>query len=236
LFLRLRYSKGFVPGATSRSRLTPDALLPTSANVPRGTFRPVPHYPAVYRRISAAAVPAPASRRYSAGVEESVAIEPYDPQWPARFESERSAIAAALRLAPGSIHHVGSTAVPGLAAKPIIDILVVVAAYPPTEAMIAALAELGYRHEGESGVPGRHWFRKGTPRTHHVHVVPEGGEVAQRLLLLRDRLRRHPDDAREYERVKKRAAAAAAAGRSIDDPTYAAAKTATILRILGRAK
>ena len=165
-------------------------------------------------------------------MDEPVVLHSHDPIWLALFAEEQSAIVAALGVPRSSILHVGSTAIPGLAAKPIIDILIEAAAYPPDATMVNALSNLGYEHLGECGVSGRHWFRKGRPRTHHVHLVPVGGEVGRRLRLLRDWLLDHPEDAREYERVKRQAAL----GRTINSKEYANAKTEVIERILARAR
>lgn len=94
--------------------------------------------------------------------------------------------------------------------------------------MIDKLAKLGYEHQGECGVVGRHFFRKGQPRTHHLHVVPKGGEVGRRQLLLVHWLRTNPEDAGEYERAKWDAAV----GRTINSAAYTDAKSGIISRIL----
>ena len=164
---------------------------------------------------------------------ERVRIVPYDPGWAAAFERERRALLTALGTAAVANQHVGSTAVADMPAKPVIDILVELETYPPTCECIATLASIGYEHMGESGVPGRHWFRKGVPRTHHVHAVPVGGAVGLRLMALRDWLTRHPDDARAYAEIKR--AAAARHGDDIDSAAYAREKTCFIEDVLTRA-
>jgi len=111
---------------------------------------------------------------------ERVVIVPYDSRWPAAYETERLRLTAALGPSGVAIHHVGSTAILGMPAKPVLDIVVECAEYPPTDTFCAAMAQLGYSHMGESHVSGRHWFRKGAPRTHHVHAVPVGGDVMRR--------------------------------------------------------
>src|SRR5579871_6463557 len=135
-------------------------------------------------------------------MDEPIVIEPYNPVWAAMFAAEQLAIGAALVLKQELIHHVGSTTICGMAAKPIIDIAVEITAYPPGVAVICALAGLGYEHRGECGVHGRHWFSKGCPRSHHVHVVAKDGEVVRHLLCLRNWLRVHADDSEIYERLK----------------------------------
>jgi GrpB-like predicted nucleotidyltransferase (UPF0157 family) len=106
------------------------------------------------------------------------------------------------------LEHVGSTAVPGLSAKPVIDILAGVPARASRKPYVAALVQLGYEHLGAYGVPGRDYFRRGNPRTHHVHVVSWSSRFWHEQLLFRDHLRAHPDAAREYTALKRELAAA----------------------------
>ena len=164
---------------------------------------------------------------------ERVQLVPYDPRWPGLFEVERGRLAASAAIAAVTIEHVGSTAVPGMPAKPVIDILVELATYPPTPACVAALIELGYEPMGEAGVPGRHWFRKGTPRTHHIHAVPVGRIVGRRQRAFRDWLRAHPADARRYAELKR--SAANEYPDDLDGADYARAKSALIEQILTQA-
>ena len=104
------------------------------------------------------------------------------------------------------IEHVGSTAIPGLAAKPVIDIVVSVTSLADDEAKISALSALGYDCRGENGIPGRLFFRKGLvefKRTHHLHLVEVGHEQWVSMLAFRDYLRSHPGDAQRYESLKR---------------------------------
>jgi GrpB-like predicted nucleotidyltransferase (UPF0157 family) len=135
-----------------------------------------------------------------------IVVVDYDPAWPRVFETLRAPIRAALGDIALAIHHVGSTAVPGLAAKPIVDIDVVVPA-DRVAAAIAGLAAIGYEHKGDLGVPGREAMRHppGTPR-HHVYVCPEGNTALANHLAVRDYLRAHPDAARDYADLKTRLA------------------------------
>ncbi len=151
---------------------------------------------------------------------EAIRLSAYDRDWPHRFRAEADNLMVALGESCVRIHHVGSTAVPGLAAKPIIDIALECAVFPPTSAIIKAMEASGYEHMGECGVPNRHWFRKGTPRAFHVHVVPENGDVALRQIAFRDFLRKHPDARRQYEVLKRKAARS----RDIDSAEYALAR------------
>lgn len=109
-----------------------------------------------------------------------------DPAWPQRFETERAALAAL--LGPDAwIHHIGSTAVPGLVAKPVVDILVEVPDVTALDHLAVGFRALGYTPRGENGIPGRRYFVKGAPeRTHHLHAFPAGSHDAVRHLALRD--------------------------------------------------
>lgn len=107
-----------------------------------------------------------------------------------------------------AIEHIGSTSVPGLCAKPIVDIAVGVRKLELTDEQIAAMERLGYEYLGEYGLPGRLFFRKGEPRTHNVHVVEHGGEHWERQLVFRDALRADPEERQRYDELKRRLAAA----------------------------
>src|SRR5215472_10924802 len=133
-----------------------------------------------------------------------VHIADYDPQWPATFEQLRGPIAAALGALALRIEHVGSTAVPGLAGKPIIDLDVVIGSPADLPAVIAKLRPLGYRPQGDLGVPGREAFNNppgGPP--HHLYVCALGNRELARHLAFRDFLRAHPDTARAYGELKR---------------------------------
>jgi GrpB-like predicted nucleotidyltransferase (UPF0157 family) len=155
-----------------------------------------------------------------------IRIVDYDPEWPMRFERERARLRSALGASALSIEHIGSTAVPGLAAKPIVDVLVVVRD-PEDSALVAPLERADYQLRVRE--PGHRMFR--TPeRDVHVHLWPEGAEV-ERLLAFRDRLLESPDDRRAYERLKRELAE-----RDWDDMNhYADAKSELIAEILARA-
>lgn len=167
----------------------------------------------------------------------SIEIRPYDPDWPREFERERERLQGALGARARRIDHHGSTAVPGLAAKPVIDIQISVDSLHPMAAYASALAALGYTHvphEDDAVCPFFHrpaeW-----PHTHHVHVVAAGGAEERRTLAFRDYLRAHPDAAREYEALKRRLAAAHAGSDFSSRQAYADAKTAFVQQILDAA-
>jgi GrpB-like predicted nucleotidyltransferase (UPF0157 family) len=158
-----------------------------------------------------------------------IEIVPYDAAWPALFHDEAALLGRA--LAPwvvGPIEHVGSTAVPGLAAKPVIDIMAGVRTLEDSRAAISAATDLGYcyspyRSERE------HFFCKPSPahRTHHLHLVPVGSPQWTRPLAFRDYLRTHADAAHEYQALKRRLAAT----HTLDREAYTEAKRAFIDRI-----
>ena len=105
-------------------------------------------------------------------------------------------------------HHIGSTAVPGLAAKPVIDILLEVRSLEGLDRLDSAMRAVGYRPRGEFGIPGRRYYPKGEDaRTHHVHAFETGDPHIDRHLVFRDYLRAHPDAVDEYAAIKVEAAA-----------------------------
>ncbi|KAF1814780.1 UPF0157-domain-containing protein [Eremomyces bilateralis CBS 781.70] len=160
-----------------------------------------------------------------------IIVEPYDPQWPISFQALRTELTTALFLVPFlSIEHVGSTSVPGLAAKPILDIDVIVAR-PHVAAAIAALeARLGYTNMGEWGVPDR-WALRRAPEVpaRNLYVVVEGCQAVRNHLAVRDVLRNDWGLRKEYARVKM-----ALAGRTQDLDEYVEGKSEVIMVILGK--
>jgi GrpB-like predicted nucleotidyltransferase (UPF0157 family) len=137
-------------------------------------------------------------------LEEPILLKPYNPAWPDMFEQERAQLETV--LAPwlaGPIEHIGSTAVPGLGAKSIIDIMAGVGGLASSASARPAVARLGYLY-----FPYRqdvmHWFCKPSPerRTHHLHLVPVGSNLWTDRLLFRDYLRNSPDAAAEYQALK----------------------------------
>jgi GrpB-like predicted nucleotidyltransferase (UPF0157 family)/GNAT superfamily N-acetyltransferase len=141
--------------------------------------------------------------------DEPVRLSPYDPDWPALFELERAALEARIAAwVTGGIHHVGSTAVPGMEAKPIVDILVGVEDLETSRACFERLADLDYLYAPYRG-DEMHWFCKPHPsrRTHHLHLVPTGSRRYRAELAFRERLRADPDLARGYLALKRDLAA-----------------------------
>ena len=155
-----------------------------------------------------------------------------DPEWPHRYDEERARIVAALGELIAAIEHVGSTAVPGLGGKPVIDFMIGVARLEDGERRVGPLETLGYVYCGEAGIPGRLFFRKDVPRTHQIHLVEQGGDFWEDTLLFRDFLRAHPETAAEYSDLKKELAARFRTERE----AYADAKTPFIRPVLERAR
>ncbi|HUP26806.1 MAG TPA: methylated-DNA--[protein]-cysteine S-methyltransferase, partial [Chloroflexia bacterium] len=115
--------------------------------------------------------PDPLTSMQEGQVAEPITVVEYDPHWPSLYEVERKKLQRALGPLVLEIHHVGSTSVVRLAAKPVIDILVGIREYPLAEKAIQSVVALGYEYMGEYGIPRRHYFHKGKPRTHHVHII-----------------------------------------------------------------
>jgi GrpB-like predicted nucleotidyltransferase (UPF0157 family) len=151
--------------------------------------------------------PAP-SRWHSQGSgRHRVEIVAYDPAWPARFAELGRELRGGLGEVALRIDHIGSTAVPGLAAKPVIDIQISVADFEPLEAFKQPLEWLGYVYRADNPERTKRYFREppGRRRT-HVHVRRAGSFSEQWALLFRDYLRAHPETVAEYEAVKRRLA------------------------------
>lgn len=161
-----------------------------------------------------------------------IEIVEYDPRWPAMYEDERARVAAALGTLAESIEHIGSTSVPGLSAKPIVDLLVTVAHLGPVDCYVEPLSHLGYTYFPVMGSAERYAFGKGDPHTHHLHIVQHGGEEHLRPRAFRDYLRVHPRDARLYDALKRTLAA-----RFHDDRrAYLAGKTGFVRSIEAKAR
>jgi len=134
-----------------------------------------------------------------------VTVVPYDTRWSRLFEEEADELAAIFGEEIVGIHHIGSTAIPGIYAKPIVDILVEVREIDKIEALNLEMAERGCVPQGEFGIRARRFFIKGSEgrRTHHVHVFQTGDAEVERHLAFRDYLRVHPKEAQAYSRLKQ---------------------------------
>ena len=128
----------------------------------------------------------------------------YDPEWPLKYERERKAIAKILDGNGISIYHIGSTSVPGLVAKPIIDMMAVVRSLEKVDDARGKFSELGYEYLGEFGIAGRRYFRKGgDERTHQIHIFQaDDWNNIERHLAFRDYMRTHEKERAEYAEIK----------------------------------
>jgi len=135
----------------------------------------------------------------------SVILVPHDPTWPRLALEEASRISSALGNELIAVHHIGSTAIPGIKAKPILDFLGVVRRLQFLDENPGMLEQIDYRARGEMGVPGRRYFSKSAngPRTHHIHFFQLSDPNIERYLLFRDYLVAHPLAAERYERLKE---------------------------------
>jgi GrpB-like predicted nucleotidyltransferase (UPF0157 family) len=167
----------------------------------------------------------------------SIEVVAYDPSWQDRFEKVAAALSGALAGGPpASVEHVGSTSVPGLAAKPILDIDVIVTP-EDVPAAVAALVRIGYRHRGDLGVAGREaFFAPDEDPRRHVYVCAAGTLNVRNHLAVRDVLRRRDDLRDEYAAVKLALAAdpdmdpSTSSGHRID--TYIARKSDVLQKVL----
>jgi GrpB-like predicted nucleotidyltransferase (UPF0157 family) len=160
-------------------------------------------------------------------------VVPYDPTWPEQFEAARAELLAAIGPVVVRLEHIGSTSVPGLAAKPVIDMMASVRGLQDGRAAQAALAELGYELVG-TGMPDRLFYQRragpGTA-THHLHVVAEDSWATRNERLLRDYLRSHPEQARRYGGLKQQLARDLGHGEA-----YTRAKTELIQELVDAAR
>lgn len=158
-----------------------------------------------------------------------VEVKPYDPEWPLMFERIKATVWPVVQHASMSIEHVGSTSVPGLSAKPVIDACIVVASRRDIPFVVKALAKIGYEHRGDLGVPDREAFKQplGLPK-HHLYASHRHSLSVKNHLGLRDYLREHPDAARAYGALKTSLAKAF----PDDMESYIAGKTKFIVDIL----
>ena len=161
-------------------------------------------------------------------------LAPHSAAWAAAFEREAAAIGDALSELPIELHHIGSTAIPGIVAKPVIDMLGVVPALEALDARTERLVALGYEALGEYGIPGRRYFRRNAPdgaRTHQLHAFAAGSPQVRRHLDFRDYLRAFPAEAAAYAALKRELAERCGA----DMRAYSDGKTEFILAVERRA-
>ena len=132
-----------------------------------------------------------------------IRIVPSTDVWPGLFEEEKGKLEHVIGRHVISIEHVGSTSVPGLSAKPILDIAIAVEDFDEARVTIDPIVELCYVYRGEYGIPRRHFFVNGEPRTHHIHMNEITSPDWGNLVLFRDYLRTHPEASAEYQALKQ---------------------------------
>jgi len=139
-------------------------------------------------------------------VQRKIEVVPYDPAWISEFETEGKRISRALGEMVARLHHVGSTAIRGIYAKPIIDFLMEVYDVAELDGKSSALVKLGYEAKGEFGIPGRRYFRKNDAsgvRTHQIHAFGVGSPEIERHLAFRDYMSVHAAEALTYGELNR---------------------------------
>jgi GrpB-like predicted nucleotidyltransferase (UPF0157 family) len=165
-------------------------------------------------------------------VDEPIVIAEYDAAWPALFIAERDRVQAALGSVVTGIEHFGSTAVPGMAGKPIVDLLVGVRNLGIASQRISALEALGYENFGELFLPGRLYLRRRGPPNFNVAITVDGGTFWSAQIIIRDYLRAHPHEAGLYSASKR----SAYANGSRMFSTYSQAKGPFLEALMARAR
>jgi GrpB-like predicted nucleotidyltransferase (UPF0157 family) len=156
----------------------------------------------------------------------------HDPGWKGCFLDEQARLHAALGPLVLDIQHVGSTAVAGLIAKPILDLAIAVRSFEDAAATIPVMERLGYESRGEAGIARRRFFVKGQPRTHHVHLLEQHSAAWRDHLLFRDTLIADPQALQAYAALKSELAAQLGGDRD----AYQAGKESFITGVLQRAR
>lgn len=159
----------------------------------------------------------------------SIQLVPYDARWADRFKVAAASISASLGSTALRVEHVGSTAIPGMLAKPVVDVLVLVRSYDPEQAYVTPLTALGYAYGHRDS---EHVFLTGRHEgvAFHLHVVEVDAAQSMEMVTFRDYMRTHPADAATYVALKRRLAEEHDRGED-----YAAAKTAFVREVLRRA-
>ena len=133
----------------------------------------------------------------------------YSTEWPRIYQQERLVLQRLLGDEWVRCHHIGSTSVPGLSAKPVVDILIEVRSLASLDSLSEMMKSIGYEPKGEFGIPGRRYFPKGgDQRTHHIHAFAAGDPQIAKYLALRDYLRTSPEAVAEYAAIKRAASLA----------------------------
>jgi GrpB-like predicted nucleotidyltransferase (UPF0157 family) len=126
----------------------------------------------------------------------------YNPEWQKLFEEEKKLLQSTIGNQFLDIQHIGSTSIPDIIAKPILDIGLAVNNFEAASVCIEPLENIGYSYKGESGIPRRHWFVKGNPTTHHLHILEIDSQNWKNNLIFRDYLRQNSEVAQQYSKLK----------------------------------
>jgi len=138
-----------------------------------------------------------------------VEVVPHNPLWREAFEAEARHVGSALGENVVAVHHIGSTAIPNIYAKPVVDLLVEVRDITEVDGRSSAMESLGYEVMGEYGIPRRWYFRKDDQegiRTHNIHAFEAGSAEVERHLAFRDYMIAHPEEAEKYSELKRKLA------------------------------
>jgi GrpB-like predicted nucleotidyltransferase (UPF0157 family) len=161
-----------------------------------------------------------------------VLVASYSMEWPRFFAEEKSRLLTVVGDYVLDVQHVGSTSVPGLAAKPIVDIAIAVRNFEESGVCVRPIVELGYEFKGENAIPRRRYFERGSPTSFHLHINEIFSRAWENQILFRDYLIRHSDVAQDYAAIK----IALARQFPFDRDSYLAAKGPFIERVLRRAR
>ncbi len=162
----------------------------------------------------------------------TVKLSPFSQKWEELYKIEEKKIADALGALALDIQHIGSTSIMGLSAKPVIDIAVMIPSESDLNVCIPLMQSIDFEYLGDFGLPGRHFFVLGNPRTHHVHVVEKGSYHWKQWIIFRDYLLLHPEIAVKYDNLKQELATKFPNDRE----SYLAGKAPLIAEILENAK
>ena len=157
-----------------------------------------------------------------------VVLLPHNEEWHGLFEEEKERILTAAGDRMLAVEHIGSTSICGISAKPILDIMIGISEFDAKLPFQKAIEDLGYDYKGENGIPERHFFGKGVPRTVHLNAVRFGGNFWLSHVAFRDYLIQNPDAASEYEQLKQ----ALAVRFANDRESYTNGKQAFVERII----
>jgi GrpB-like predicted nucleotidyltransferase (UPF0157 family) len=157
-----------------------------------------------------------------------VKLSPYSQKWEQVFSQEKLQLEAVIGEHVLEIQHIGSTSIPGMIAKPIIDIAIAIHAFKEAFKCVEPLENLEYEYKGEFGIPNRHFFVKGNPRVYHLHMLEIASQEWKNHIYFRDFLIHHPDEAKQYAELKKKLAQQF----STDRDAYTEGKASFIEQIL----